>query len=167
MLYKVFSTPHGLDVVSNKIHSCLQDLARVLMDFSTCNDLCLSTTNFLKNTITTCRSHHSPRSRIYLGRHILDLKLRKFKGTHRIHVWYIFTNMIHKRQLNVGKCTIHGWYGVVPAKIGRLCPFKEILSTLTINFRGQSCCKFQGRNYNYPVISKFQISSSKNTGIDF
>ena len=32
---------------------------------------------------------------------------------HRIHVWYIFTYIYHKNQLNVGKYTIHGWYGLV------------------------------------------------------
>ena len=28
--------------------------------------------------------------------------------THRIHVWYIYLHFV-----NVGKYTIHGWYGIV------------------------------------------------------
>ena len=30
---------------------------------------------------------------------------------HRIHGTGISTNIYHKNQLNVGKYTIHGWYG--------------------------------------------------------
>ena len=33
--------------------------------------------------------------------------------THRIHVWYIFTYIWLKLVVNVGKHTIHGWYGVI------------------------------------------------------
>ena len=35
-------------------------------------------------------------------------------STHRIHgKWYIYLHIYHKNQPNVGKYTIHGWYGDV------------------------------------------------------
>ena len=32
--------------------------------------------------------------------------------SHTIHVWYIYLHENHKNQSNVGKSTIHGWYGI-------------------------------------------------------
>ena len=32
--------------------------------------------------------------------------------SHRIHVWYNYLYIYHNNQINVGKYTIHGWYGV-------------------------------------------------------
>ena len=31
--------------------------------------------------------------------------------SHSIHVWYIYLHLPLKKKLNVGKYTIHGWYG--------------------------------------------------------
>ena len=39
------------------------------------------------------------------------------RHTHTIHATGIFTYMYHKNQPNVGKYTIHGWYGIYDFKL--------------------------------------------------
>ena len=51
--------------------------------------------------------------------------------SYRIHadVWYSYRNVYHNIQLNVGKYTIHGWYGTVSEKIGLNLDTAEIIAS--------------------------------------
>ena len=56
-------------------------------------------------------------SRFLLGENGCNFEL--FIYTHRIHVWYIYLDLVDVLMfmVNVGKYTIHGWYGI-PWKSG-------------------------------------------------
>ena len=53
-------------------------------------------------------------------------------GSHRIHGTGIFTYIYHKNQPNVGKYTIHGWYGGVCK-----CVFCQLGSHILLRSTGQ------------------------------